>query len=276
MKARLFTFIVLCICSCSSMLCAQNYQDVADKALVCIKKDSLGQAEVLLKQAVKMEPSNSHNALLFANLGWVQHKLGKIDDALNSYKQAIDLAPNALPIILDRAAVYMEKGMAEYAYADYIKVLEQDKTNKEALQMCAYICMNQHNYKDARRYYNRLLAKYPTDENSALGLINLNQKEGRLREALDLATELITFKPSNPLFLMARANVEKDLNLSDLALLDLDDVIKINPRSIEAFILRGDIFFKLNNKQKAKEDFLKAIELGASDPNLRAKIKMCK
>lgn len=74
------------------------------------RKDSLPQAEELLLQALKLEPKNAKNALLFSNLGLVQRRLGEFDKALESYSFALNFAPLAVPILLDRAAIYMEMG----------------------------------------------------------------------------------------------------------------------------------------------------------------------
>jgi hypothetical protein len=103
----------------SLSLSAQTYSELSEQAIDCIEKDSLVRAEELLVQAMKLEPSNPYNALLFSNLGLVQKRLGRYDDALQSYTYALNIAPTAVPILLDRAALYMEKGMTDRAYPDY-------------------------------------------------------------------------------------------------------------------------------------------------------------
>ena len=67
---RKFLFLLFS-CLLSVSLSAQTYQELSEKAVECVGKDSLVQAEDLLKQALKLEPKNAHNALLFSNLGLV-------------------------------------------------------------------------------------------------------------------------------------------------------------------------------------------------------------
>ena len=134
----------------SLSLSAQTYSELSEQAIDCIEKDSLVRAEELLVQAMKLEPSNPHNALLFSNLGLVQKRLGRYDDALQSYTYALNIAPTAVPILLDRAALYMEKGMTDRAYLDYCEALDADKVNKEALLMRAYIYVLRRDYPAAR------------------------------------------------------------------------------------------------------------------------------
>ena len=79
-------------------LSAQTYQQLSEKAIECIEKDSFHRAEELLLQALKLEPKNAKNALLFSNLGLVQRRLGEYDKALESYSFALNFAPLAVPI----------------------------------------------------------------------------------------------------------------------------------------------------------------------------------
>jgi hypothetical protein len=57
---------------------AQTYQQLSERAIECIEKDSLPKAEELLLQALKLEPKNAKNALLFSNLGLVQRRLARL------------------------------------------------------------------------------------------------------------------------------------------------------------------------------------------------------
>ena len=75
---------------------AQTYQQLSERAIECIEKDSLPKAEELLLQALKLEPKNAKNALLFSNLGLVQRRLGEFDKALESYSFALNFAPLAV------------------------------------------------------------------------------------------------------------------------------------------------------------------------------------
>ena len=44
-------------------LSAQTYQQLSEKAIECIEKDSFHRAEELLLQALKLQPKNAKNAL---------------------------------------------------------------------------------------------------------------------------------------------------------------------------------------------------------------------
>ena len=135
-----------------------------------------------------MEPANPHNALLFSNLGTIQRWQHRYEQALDSYTLALNIAPRAIPALMNRAALYLELGKDDLARIDYSLVLDIESDNQEALLMRAYIYMRQRNYNFAKSDYERLLKLAPRSYNGRLGLATLEQKEGKY-EAATLDTE---------------------------------------------------------------------------------------
>lgn len=257
-------------------LSAQNYQEFSEKAIESIEKDSLSQAETLLKAALALEPRNPHNALLFSNLGLVQRRLGRYKDATESYTYALNFAPLAVPILLNRAAIYLEQGLQDKAYVDYCQVTDVDKKNTEALLMRAYIYTLRRDYKAARIDYNRLLELDPQSYSGRLGLATLEQKEGKFRESLDLLNKLIAERVDDATLYIARADVEREMQHDDLALIDLEEAIRLSPSSADAYLLRGDIYLAQKKKVLARQDYEKAISLGVPPSELHEQLKQCK
>lgn len=272
MKLIVFIFVLFIGLSAS----AQSYRDLTDKAIESIEKDSFALAEDLLVQAMRLEPSNPHNAMLFSNLGLVQRRLGRYEDALQSYTYALNIAPKAVPILLDRAALYMEKGMTDRAYIDYCEALDVDKVNKEALLMRAYIYVIRRDYKTARMDYDRLLEIDPQSYSGRLGLATLDQKEGKLGEALELINKLLIENQEDATLYVARADVEREMGHIELALVDLDNAVRLSPSMVDAYLLRGDIYLIQKKKTLARSDFEKAISLGIPQADLYEKLKLCR
>ena len=79
--------ILLCLICIFSLLGskAQSYNELVEKAMDYTFKDSLQQAEELFREALRLDPYNARNALLFSNLGTVLKRQGKIDEAIDSY-----------------------------------------------------------------------------------------------------------------------------------------------------------------------------------------------
>ena len=128
-------------------LYAQSYAEVVEEAMDCIKKDSLVQAESLFQKALKMDPSNARNALLFSNLGTVQKRLGKRDEAIESYTMALNIIPYSTAMLLNRASLYLEMNLTDKAYIDYCNVIDLLPENVEARLFRAYIYMQRRQYR---------------------------------------------------------------------------------------------------------------------------------
>ena len=200
---------------------AQTYQELSDRAIACTEQDSLAQAENYIRQALKLEPANPHNALLFSNLGTIQRRQRDYDQALESYTYALNIAPRAVPILLNRATLNLEMGRNEQARVDYSLVQDLEKDNREALLMRAYIYVTQRDLKFARADHERLLKLDPQNYNARLGLATLEQKDGNLQKALEILNKMLVEDPQDAALYVARAGIQQDMPHVDLAMIDL-------------------------------------------------------
>ncbi len=272
-----YFILLLLFCISSSTLNAQSkYKDLSSQAIDYIERDSFEQAEVLLKQAMNLEPANPYNALLFTNLGLIQKRMGRYEQAIESYTLAINMAPEVIPVILDRAALYAELGMNDRAFYDYTKVLDLDVNNKEALLMRAYIYMLRRDYKLANTDFRNLLKLDSNHYNARLGLITLKQKEKNFKEALEDVNKMLLDYSQDAVLYVARADIEREMEYPDLAITDLDEAIRISPDLVDAYLLRGDIYLLQGKKSQAKSDFEKAVRLGVPYAQLSERINQCK
>ena len=181
MKKLIFSFF---LCGATMFPAfSQTYQELSERAVAATEQDSLSLAEKYIEQALKMEPANPHNALLFSNLGTIQRRQHRYEQALDSYTLALNIAPRAIPALMNRAALYLELGKDDLARIDYSLVLDIESDNQEALLMRAYIYMRQRNYNFAKSDYERLLKLAPQSYNGRLGLATLEQKEGKWRRS---------------------------------------------------------------------------------------------
>lgn len=281
MKKILFCFLFGCTMAASAG--AQTYQELSDRALAAIEQDSLAQAEDYIRQALKLEPANPRNAFLFSNLGVIQRKQRRYEHALESYTFALNFAPHSVPILLNRAALNLELGRDDAARVDYSLALDKEKDNREALLMRAYIYMKMRDYKSARADYEHLLKLDPSSYNGRLGLATLEQKEGRLPEALSLLNRMIdeqsgqqTERTQLAVLYVARAGVEQEMQHPESALLDLEEAMRLDSSQAEAYLTRGQIYLSQGKKKQARQDFEKAVSLGVPQAELRELMRQCR
>ena len=268
-------YILLLCCSCFQ-LSAQTYDELITRAMDAVEKDSLYQAEQLFKEALRLEPSNMRNALLFSNLGTIQRRMGKNDDAVESYSLALNLTPYSVTMLLNRASLYLEMDYLDKAYVDYCNVIDLDDKNQEALRFRAYIYMRRRQYQDARNDYQRLLEAIPGEKTARIGMAMANQKLNRHRESLEEFNRLIVDYPKDASLLKARAELEIVMNSLEMALLDLEHAAKLDPNDADIYIMCGEIYLAQGKKREAYAVFEKAIELGVPRPLLEDRLKESK
>ena len=68
-----------------------KYESLNDQGIALIKKDQLNDAKFFFEKAIELKPDFA-DAL--NNLGFVQHKLGKLDQAVRLYKQVVAIDSN--------------------------------------------------------------------------------------------------------------------------------------------------------------------------------------
>lgn len=263
-------FLMLCLKGMS-----QSYNELVERAMTYTFKDSLQQAEHLFKQALKVDPANARNALVFSNLGTIQKRMGKTDEALESYTLALNITPYSSAMLLNRAALYMDKNLTDKAYLDYCKVIDLLPKDREARLMRAYIYMKRRQYNDAYIDYQVILDQDAKDKSALLGLAMLEQKEGKYVAAGNRLNLLIEDYPKDASLYKMRANIELDQNLPDAALLDLQQAVSIDSGDRDAYVQIGDLLLQSGKKTDARRAYEEAVRLGVPRSQLLEKLRSC-
>ncbi|MBO5079630.1 MAG: tetratricopeptide repeat protein, partial [Bacteroidaceae bacterium] len=120
------------------------------------------------------------------------------------------------------------------------------------------------------------LETLPDDKTARIGMAMVNQKMQRYREALEEFNRLIVDYPKDVSLLKARAELEVDMNTLDLALLDLENAVRMAPNDAELYVMCGEIYLAQGRKREAYVAFEKAVELGIPRPQLQNQLKASK
>ena len=145
----------LCLACAFQHLAAQSYVDFVEKSYEFLDKEDLPSAAESLKAAMRLEPGNPNNYALLMNLGTIQRRMGKPEEALISYNAALGQQPQNLLILENRATLYTEMGEIEKAITDYNTILSINPDHQEALYCRGMLYLQQ---KLFHRYLRPLLA----------------------------------------------------------------------------------------------------------------------
>ena len=151
----LFT-ILTCFLFFAAQLSAQTYQEWVEKSCDYIDKGDLVSAEECLKSAMRLEPGNATNFALLSNLGTLQRRQGKLQEALLSYTAALSRHPRSITILENRASLYSEMGETEKALNDYNVLLSIEPDDQEALFSRGMLFLQTKNYLSAEQDFDRI------------------------------------------------------------------------------------------------------------------------
>ncbi len=197
-------------------------------------------------------------------------------DSLEAATAMVKKFPDNTDLRLRKASWNMLLEQWDYAQAEYDFILSRNPRQVAALYYRAYTYEKQHKYKHARGDYEAMLKVVPGNFNGQLGLALLNQKDMHYTEAMDMINRLVEQYPDSAVAYAARAGMEAERGLLELAEYDFTEAIRLDPVSTDYLISRADIRLRKGDKRKAKEDLDNAVKAGVPRPSLSEFYARCR
>jgi tetratricopeptide (TPR) repeat protein len=242
---------------------AQGYSSICQKGIGYIKENDYVKAVTCFEEAVKNSSSNNERIYALANLAYSYQMLGDLPKALKEYDKALDISPGELTLLQQRANIYLQLDSIGPALKDYNELLKHEPSNTGALLCRAHIYTNTGEHKKAWDDYKRLQQWIPDNLSVRLGIAMLYQKEKRYDECHMILSAMIEENPSIAELHIARSNLERERGHNELAMIDLERAIELDPDNANNYILQAIIYEKMGKKDAARKCRKKATELGA-------------
>ena len=224
-----------------------RYLQLADSARYYIGKEQWADAARCTREAMRLEPGNVGNTMLFSNLGLAAGMEGKIGEAMECFEIALAKAPKSIPVLTSKAKIQIKASDTEGAMQTLNTILTLDSLAEWPLQTRGLLRMREADYKgafsdfmalskahpdntwgpgglakcmemqgylsEAAGYYSEAIAKtLPDDEDRVefqLGLIENLGHTGKLTEALDVAKEAIGEHPHDGRLYLLRGWIKR-------------------------------------------------------------------
>lgn len=245
------------------------YVDNLRRAFNALYADSLGQAESLFNEALKLRPTAEGNHIIKYNLGLVDMARGRNVQAVEKLTAVIKDYPNYFDARLARAEANLQLGRAAEAQDDAQQVLDQpelDGITPKLLERARFV-------RAAARYQLRLFTEAHADLQHIISANPQNtnaqildaltlQQMGQPKEALNRLNLIVSAHPDMVDALSTRAAVEAELNMPALARADYDRLVELQPNESAYYIERAKMLLRLGEKKAARTDLDKAIKLG--------------
>lgn len=240
MIKRLILFIIISYCVLTSG--AQNltatYVELADSADYYIDRKMWDDAERTIIKALRHEPANKSNYLLWSNLGIVREEKGNYSGAIESYTIGLSSAPRSTVLLTNRARAYLAEGRADEALEDLSAALAADSTLKWPLKMrgIVYVSLGKSDeaLKDLINYEERFGKE--RDVSEIIG--DIYNMRGDFEKAFDEYTAANEAESSPDLVIKIATTAYNLGRLEEMSNI-VAQAIKDYPREGELYILRA-------------------------------------
>jgi len=258
-------------------LSAQStFEELVMKSYEYSDANKFSAAEECLKAAMRLQPTNRINFTLLNNLGTLQRRQGKLDDALISYSAALNQMPESEIILANRAELLTEMGEIAKAISDYTTLLSKSPTNEKGLYNRGLLYINTGEYLLAEADFERIIKVHDDAFLGRFGYAILEKARGNYDDSEVIFNYLVDKHPENIRVFEERAELFFLTKRNSRAMSDLNKVFAATTEpSAELLMLRGRIRLAQKEKESAAIDFKKARDLGYNAETIERLLKEC-
>ena len=197
-------------------------------------------------------------------------------DSLKLAMEQLSYHPDSVDLRLRKAAWNMQLGEWQYAKDEYDRVINHHPDNLAARYYRAYANTQLRRYNFARLDYETVLRVVPGNFDARLGLALLNQKDHHYTEAMDGVNMLVSTYPDSATAWAARAGIEKERDMKELAAYDYGEALRREPDNRDWLLARADLLIALRRYNEARKDLVRLVALGVSRGQLRDMYRQAK
>ena len=198
----------------------------------------------------------------YNNLGNVLKDQGKLDEAINAYKNSISLKPNYIEAYLNFGITSINLGKIDDAIKSFKKITLIKPDYAEAFNKLGFAFQEQDKFDDAIEAYKKYISIVPNNAFVYYNLGNVLQKQDKFNYAIDAYNEAIKINPQ-----YAEAHFNLGVMLQKQGKLkkaeeSFKKVVTLNPNyAAEAHFKLGFVLQKQGELQRAVKRYTKAITL---------------
>ena len=243
-----------------------RYLALVDSAQYFIGKEQWGEAARCTREALRLDPANVGNIMLFNNLGLATGMDGKFGEAMQCFDIALSRAPKSIPVLTSKAKIQIKAYDQVGALETLDTILSIDSVAEWPLQTRGLMRMMSADYKGAFSDFKTLTTQYPKNTWGYGGLAKCMEMQGYLAEAAGYYRDAIEHTIAGD-----EDRVEFQLGLIENlghteklteALEEAKQAIAESPHDGRLYLLRGWIKKKLLIYREAEDDKKLAIDYG--------------
>ena len=243
-----------------------RYLELADSAQYYISKEDWGEAARCTREALRLDPGNVGNVMLFNDLGLAAGMEGKIGEAMQCFDIALSRAPKSVPVLTSKAKIQIKASDTEGAMETLSSILDLDSVAEWPLQTRGLLRMRSGDYKGAFDDFSSLTKHFPENTWGPGGLAKCMEMQGYLSEAAGYYSDAIkrTLPDDEDRVEFQLGLIENLGHIGKLteALDSAKEAISEHPHDGRLYLLRGWIKKLLLIYREAEADKKLAIDYG--------------
>jgi tetratricopeptide (TPR) repeat protein len=196
-----------------------------------------------------------------ANNGDTARRQGRNAEAMDEYTKALEVFPNSIPTLKNRADIYMKMKDFGQAAADYAKVIALKEDNPFTYADLATCLGHLEKWEEAKGILDQAIALRPSLPSSYLQRAGLHLTLYELDPAAQDCRKAMELDPRNFLSHMIYADVLDRQEKTEEALLELQKASELMPENPGIFAMRAHILWRSCRHEKALEELDKALRL---------------
>lgn len=216
------------------------------------------------KDAMRVEPDNPSNVLLYNNLGLLYSQLGQDSLAMKAYDNALAIAPSMTTVLSNRAQLCLRLGRDAEAMRGFADVIDRDSLNVKARFYHGMMSLYAGDAQSAIADFGVLKMADPDSENTCLALSSLYSMTGCEAQAIPYYQKLIAMGPE-PEYYAGLAGCYLALDRLSDATAAINEGLEKCGDDPELYYYRAWTNKEAYQLDQAKADAKRAIQLGA-DP----------
>lgn len=220
-------------------------------------------ALALHKKVINIDPSDAN---AFIALGELSEEKGLTTDAIKYYLTAADilskepnkksflgvyerilsLSPSNIPLRDKVAGLFLKEGLTSQAIREYLYI--------------AKLFLEKGDLGHARDYFIKTLEVQPENDDALIGMSSVYEKKGDMQQAIDYTKKATALHPDDLHLLLRCASLHKELGAYDDAISYTSKVLEIAPSDFAANRLMGEIHLIRGDREKAWEAYKAVVD----------------
>ena len=228
--------------------------------------DNLPKAEETLRKGMKKD----YSPLLDFTLGGILFQQDKLDEAMASFRKAVERFPSFRRAYRNIGLIAVRQGNYDEAITAFNRMIELGGVDAYSYGLLAFSHTSKQDYQPAEAAYRNALLLQPENVEWRLGLTRCVFKQGKFEDAAALLDVLITQFPDKGDFWLLQAHTFLGMKQPMKAAVSLESLDALGKSTLDSRQTLGDVYLSESMFDLAANAYMRAIDLDPTEPIAKA------